>query len=72
MGSFARDNPYTVVDTWRAIVAQRHSVRDSTHRPWSLPRGHWLVAQSWLDLRFAHWSLDPELIRRPFAITVTA
>jgi uncharacterized protein len=56
--------PYTAVDTWRAITAQRDSVRDTTHRPWPLPHGRWLVAQSWLDLLFAHWSVDPEVIRR--------
>jgi hypothetical protein len=64
MGSLARGDPYTVLDTWRGVAAQRRSVRDRTHRPWPLPAGRWLVAQSWLDLLFAHWSVEREVIRR--------
>jgi uncharacterized protein len=25
------------------------------HRPWPVPRGPWVMAQSWHDLLFAHW-----------------
>lgn len=64
MGSLAREDPYTVVDTWRRVAAQRRSVRDRTRRPWPLPAGRWLVAQSWLDLLFAHWSVEREVVRR--------
>jgi len=28
------------------------------HRPWPLPAGPWVMAQSWHDLLFAHWSVD--------------
>jgi uncharacterized protein YqjF (DUF2071 family) len=29
------------------------------HRPWPLPRRPWVMAQTWTDLLFAHWSVDP-------------
>jgi uncharacterized protein YqjF (DUF2071 family) len=34
------------------------------HRPWPLPGGPWLMAQTWLDLLFAHWPVEPEALRR--------
>ena len=33
------------------------------HRPWPLPGGSWVMAQTWLDLLFAHWSLPVEELR---------
>jgi uncharacterized protein len=30
----------------------------TTHRPWPLPPGPWIMAQSWHDLLFAHWAVD--------------
>lgn len=33
------------------------------HRPWPMPRGPWVLFQSWQDLLFAHWPLAPELLR---------
>src|SRR5271154_4312805 len=35
----------------------------TTHRPWPLPSGPWIMAQSWHDLLFAHWPIDPALMR---------
>src|SRR5438093_9976956 len=35
------------------------------HRPWPLPSGPWIMAQTWHDLLFAHWPLPPDLLR-PF------
>jgi uncharacterized protein YqjF (DUF2071 family) len=58
-----RATPYGARDSLRAIAAQRHSLRDQSHRPWPIPDGRWLVAQSWLDLLFIHWSVPCELIR---------
>ncbi len=29
------------------------------YRPWLLPAGPWLMAQTWHDLLFAHWPLPP-------------
>jgi len=34
------------------------------HRPWPLPAGTWVIAQSWHDLLFAHWPV-PEAVLRP-------
>jgi len=33
------------------------------HRPWPLPAGPWVMAQSWHDLLFAHWRIDAALLR---------
>jgi hypothetical protein len=34
------------------------------HRPWPLPPGGWVMAQTWHDLLFAHWPV-PEAALRP-------
>jgi uncharacterized protein len=40
------------------------SIFDFTaHRPWPLPSGSWIMAQSWHDLLFAHWPVDPAVLR---------
>ena len=33
---------------------------DIAHRPWPLPAGPWVMAQTWHDLLFAHWPVDAE------------
>jgi uncharacterized protein len=33
------------------------------HRPWPLPDGPWIMTQSWHDLLFAHWPIDPAVLR---------
>lgn len=33
------------------------------HRPWPLPSRPWLMAQCWRDLLFAHWPVEPRVIR---------
>jgi uncharacterized protein YqjF (DUF2071 family) len=33
------------------------------HRPWPLPPGGWLLAQTWEELLFAHWPLPAEELR---------
>ena len=35
----------------------------TAHRPWPLPDGQWLMTQSWHDLLFAHYAVDPAVIR---------
>jgi uncharacterized protein YqjF (DUF2071 family) len=30
------------------------------HRPWPMPDGPWVMTQTWHDLLFAHWPIDPE------------
>lgn len=37
-----------------------HSV---SHRPWPLPTGPWVLAQTWHDLLFAHWPIPIEVMR---------
>ena len=38
-------------------------LRQTAHRPWPLPRGPWVMAQSWHDLLFAHWRVPEALVR---------
>lgn len=33
------------------------------HRPWPLPPGPWLVAQTWSAVLFAHWPLAPAAVQ---------
>lgn len=42
-----------------------HAIMESTaHRPWPMPRGPWLMTQSWHDLLFAHWRVDVSEVRQ--------
>jgi hypothetical protein len=34
------------------------------HRPWLPPDAQWLLSQSWDDLLFAHFAMDPRTVRR--------
>lgn len=34
------------------------------HRPWPIPAGPWTWRQSWHELLFAHWPIEPEQLRR--------
>jgi uncharacterized protein YqjF (DUF2071 family) len=38
-------------------------LREVAHRPWPLPAGPWVMAQSWHDLLFAHWPVDAAVLR---------
>ncbi len=33
------------------------------HRPWPLPAGPWIMAQTWHELLFAHWPIEPGSLR---------
>jgi uncharacterized protein len=33
------------------------------HRPWPIPRGPWIMTQTWHNLLFAHWPIAPESLR---------
>jgi uncharacterized protein YqjF (DUF2071 family) len=35
----------------------------TAHRPWLVPRGPWIMEQSWHDLLFAHWAVDAVVLR---------
>jgi uncharacterized protein YqjF (DUF2071 family) len=37
--------------------------RETSHRPWPLPRREWVMAQTWDDLLFVHWPVDAEQVR---------
>lgn len=36
---------------------------ETTHRPWPMPAAPWLMTQTWHDLLFAHWRVDPARLR---------
>jgi uncharacterized protein YqjF (DUF2071 family) len=38
-------------------------LQEVAHRPWPLPAGPWVMAQSWHDLLFAHWPVEAALLR---------
>lgn len=38
------------------------SVRD--HRPWPVPNEPWVMRMRWSELLFAHWTVDPAVVRR--------
>jgi uncharacterized protein len=33
------------------------------HRPWKMPDAPWVMTQTWRDLLFAHWPVDPGQLR---------
>jgi uncharacterized protein YqjF (DUF2071 family) len=39
------------------------ALQSVAHRPWPLPAGPWVMAQSWHDLLFAHWAVAPPVMR---------
>jgi len=38
-------------------------VDEQAHRPWPMPRNPWVMTQTWHDLLFAHWPMDPADLR---------
>jgi uncharacterized protein len=46
-----------------ATLDHERVTRVHAHRPWPLPRRPWVMAQTWADLLFAHWSVAPEEVR---------
>jgi uncharacterized protein YqjF (DUF2071 family) len=47
----------------RTSTLMSHILDRTAHRPWPLPAGPWVMAQSWHDLLFAHWPIDAGLLR---------
>jgi uncharacterized protein len=43
-----------------AAGRQARSLDERSHRPWDPPARSWFMGQTWADLLFAHWSLEPE------------
>jgi uncharacterized protein YqjF (DUF2071 family) len=46
-----------------AATRQPRVLRRTGHRPWPVPGRPWLMAQTWSDLLFAHWRVDPDELR---------
>jgi uncharacterized protein YqjF (DUF2071 family) len=42
---------------------QAASVEHAEHRPWPLPPGPWTSAQTWVELAFLHWRVEPAALR---------
>jgi hypothetical protein len=40
------------------------ALKSIAHRPWPLPTGPWVMAQTWHDLLFAHWRVAPDVLGR--------
>ena len=38
-------------------------LREVKHRPWAVPLGPWIMAQTWHDLLFAHWTAPAAMLR---------
>jgi uncharacterized protein len=47
-----------------ADLTQGTTIGQTANRPWPVPAGPWLMAQTWRDLLFAHWALAPEEVAR--------
>src|SRR5436305_3540695 len=45
-----------------ADLTQSKVIGQTVNRPWPLPGEPWLMAQTWRDLLFAHWSLPPQAL----------
>ena len=45
---------------------------DQVHRPWPAPRKPWVMTQSWHELLFAHWPMEPASVqeRVPYPLEV--
>jgi uncharacterized protein len=41
----------------------RAIMEEVAHRPWSMPDRPWVMTQTWHDLLFAHWPIEPHLLR---------
>ena len=53
----------SLVDFVTTPPRQSGALASVRHRPWPLPKGQWVLAQTWLDLLFAHWRLPASLVR---------
>lgn len=38
-------------------------LQEQSHRQWAIPQRPWLMTNTWSQLLFAHWPLEPELIQ---------
>jgi hypothetical protein len=52
--------PSDLTDAWRQ---PRAAFAETAHRPAPLPDGPWVMGQTWRDLLFMHWPVDPAQLR---------
>jgi uncharacterized protein YqjF (DUF2071 family) len=45
-------------------LRQARVLTHAEHRPWPVPGGSWLGAQTWVELAFLHWRVDSSTLRR--------
>jgi uncharacterized protein YqjF (DUF2071 family) len=50
-------------DYLQTPARQASVLRETAHRPWPVPEGTWVQAQTWDDLLFAHWRVEEESLR---------
>lgn len=50
------------LDLLASPLVQERVTRVAEHRPWPMPRQSWVMAQTWTDLLFAHWSVAPGML----------
>jgi uncharacterized protein YqjF (DUF2071 family) len=50
-------------DFLTAPSRQASVLEETAHRPWPVPDGPWVMAQTWDDLAFLHWRVPAELLR---------
>ena len=46
-------------------------LNEVAHRPWPMPTRRWVMTQTWHDLLFAHWPIDPAVLRAIVPATFT-
>jgi uncharacterized protein YqjF (DUF2071 family) len=51
------------VDLLTAPVRQASTLEETAHRPWPVPERPWVMGQTWDDLLFAHYRVEPESLR---------
>ena len=44
-------------------LVQELVTRQRAHRPWPMPPRSWVMAQSWVNLLFAHWAVPAGVVR---------
>jgi uncharacterized protein YqjF (DUF2071 family) len=50
----------TALNPLSHVARQSQVLKEVGHRPWPVPEGPWVQAQSWIDLAFLHWRVDAE------------
>jgi uncharacterized protein len=53
----------SLIDFVTSPSRQNATLETVEHRPWPLPDGPWVMAQTWEDLLFAHWDVPAAQVR---------